>query len=59
MKSHLQLFDPYEMILSKHSSWEGYLCSFAIKFKMSLICKYFAKSEVIYCITAGSESDQL
>lgn len=34
MKSHLQLFDPYEKILSKHSSWEGYLSSFAIKFKI-------------------------
>lgn len=33
MKSHLQLFDPYERILSKHSSRERYLSSFAIKFK--------------------------
>lgn len=33
MKSHLQLFDPYERILNKHSSWEGCLYSFAIKLK--------------------------
>lgn len=33
MKSHLQLFDPYESILTKHSSWEGCLSSFAIKLK--------------------------
>lgn len=33
MKSHLQLFDPYERILSKHSSRERYISSLAIKFK--------------------------